>query len=181
VQVELEGDDAYVDATHGGWDVVIRFGRLVDSGLITRKLARMRGVLAASPAYLARRGTPRRPEDLREHDCVTYSMSSPPDRWTLVRKRQRVHVRVTGHLRTNLDASTVAAMLAGQGIGALPMFAIADELRGGQLQVVLPGWESPATIMHALMPPARASAAKVRAFVDFLVERFAREAFWDPA
>ena len=181
VQVELEGNDSYVDAAHGGWDVVVRFGRLVDSGLITRKLARMRGVLAASPAYLARRGTPKRPEDLREHDCVTYSVSSAPDRWSFVRKRQRVTVRVSGHLRTNLDAATVAAMLAGQGIGALPMFAIADELHSGKLQVVLPGWESPATVMHALMPPARASTAKVRAFVDFLVERFAREAFWELA
>ncbi len=181
VQVELEGGDSYVDAAHGGWDVVIRFGRLVDSGLITRKLAHMRGVLAASPAYLARRGTPRRPEDLREHDCVTYSVSTPADRWLLHRKSQRQTVRVGGHLRTNLDAATVAAMVAGQGIGSLPMFTIAGELRSGALQVVLPGWESPQTVMHALMPPARAGAAKVRAFVDFLVERFAREAFWDVA
>jgi DNA-binding transcriptional LysR family regulator len=179
VQVELDGDDAYVDAAHGGWDVVIRFGRLVDSGLITRRLAHMRGVLAAAPAYLARRGVPRRPEDLREHDCVTYSMSSPADRWTLVKKRQRVTVRVGGHLRTNHDGATVAALVAGQGIGALPMFAVADELRRGQLQIVLPGWEHPTTVMHALMPPARAGTAKVRAFVDFLVERFAREAFWE--
>jgi DNA-binding transcriptional LysR family regulator len=179
VQVELEGIDSYVDAAHGGWDVVIRFGRLVDSGLITRKLAHMRGVLAASPAYLARRGTPRRPEDLRDHDCVTYSVSNPADRWALQKKGQRVTVRVGGHLRTNLDAATVAAMVAGQGIGGLPMFAIANELRSGQLQVVLPGWESPQTVMHALMPLARAGAAKVRAFVDFLVERFAREAFWE--
>jgi DNA-binding transcriptional LysR family regulator len=179
VQVELYGQDDYVDAAHGGWDVVIRFGRLIDSGLITRKLARMRGVLVASPEYLARRGVPRRPEDLRDHDCVTYLLSSPADRWTLVRRSQRVNVRVSGHLRTNNDGATVAALVAGQGIGELPMFVVAGELRSGQLEQVLPGWEAPGMVMHALMSPARASTAKVRAFVDFLVERFAREAFWD--
>jgi DNA-binding transcriptional LysR family regulator len=181
MQVELEGMDAYVDAAHGGWDVVIRFGRLVDSGLITRKLALMRCALAASPDYLARRGTPRRPEDLKDHDCVTYTVSNPADRWTLHRRGQKLSVRVGGHLRTNLDATTVAAMVAGQGIGSLPMFTIANELRSGALQVVLPGWEAGQAIMHALMPPARAGTAKVRAFVDFLVERFAREAFWEVA
>jgi DNA-binding transcriptional LysR family regulator len=179
VQVDLEGIDTYVDAAHGGWDVVIRIGRLVDSGLITRKLAHVRGVIVASPAYLARRGEPRRPEDLREHDCITYSLSSPPDRWTLTRKSQKVALRVTGHLRTNLDGACVSALVAGHGVGMLPTFAVANELRTGQLQAVLTGWEFPPLVMHALMPPAVAGTAKVRAFVDFLVERFARESFWE--
>ncbi len=180
VQVELEGTDSYVDAAHGGYDVVIRIGRLVDSGLITRKLARVRGAIAASPAYLARRGMPRHPEDLHDHDCITYTLSSLPDRWTLERKGKKVSVRISGHLRSNNDSVIVAALHAGQGIALLPTFCIANELRSGQLQTILPGWELPSMVMHALMPPARAGTAKVRAFVDFLVERFAREAFWDP-
>jgi DNA-binding transcriptional LysR family regulator len=177
VSVELEGDDKFVDVHHGGWDVVVRVGRLVDSTLIARKLAPVRVPVIASPEYLARHGEPTRPEQLRDHECALYKLAPQPDRWTLERRGKKVSVKVGGHLTVNNDLATLNVLLAGFAIGILPEFIIADELRTGRLRVILPGWELPPLVMHALMPPARANTAKVRAFVDFLVERFASE-FW---
>jgi DNA-binding transcriptional LysR family regulator len=171
VSVELHGDDTYVDVAHGGWDVVVRVGRLRDSGLIARKLAPVRLAAVASPAYLAARGEPRRPQDLRDHECITYALSNPPDVWPLVRKGRRTSVRVRGALRTNNDAITRAALLAGAGIALLPSFVVDEDLRAGRLREVLRGWDAAVGAMYAVMPPSRVDVAKVRAFVDFLVQR----------
>lgn len=172
VQIDLEGSDHYVDVARGGYDVVIRVGRLVDSGLIVRKLTPVRVLTVASPAYLARAGTPKRPEDLKDHTCVHYSLADAPDRWSFFRKGKRVQVRVPGRLKVNSDAATRGAALADAGIGILPAFAVATELEAGTLVPVLTSYEPPPVAMHALMPPGAASTAKVRAFVEFLVERF---------
>jgi DNA-binding transcriptional LysR family regulator len=173
VQVELEGSDQLVDVARGGYDVVIRIGRMVDSGLAVRKLSPVHIVCVASPEYLARRGLPRKPEDLTQHDCVLYTLAEHPDRWTFHRKNgERFHVRVHGQLRLNSDAATRGAVLAGAGIGILPAFSAADDLHAGRLIQVLGSFEPPALDMHALMPPGGAGTAKVRAFIEFLVERF---------
>jgi DNA-binding transcriptional LysR family regulator len=174
VQVDLEGSDHYVDVARGGYDVVIRIGRLVDSGLIVRKLSPVRLVFVASPAYLERAGTPRKPEDLKDHPCVLYSLAEAPDRWPMQRKGKKLPVRVHGRLKVNSDAATRGAVLEGLGIGMLPAFCVAADLQAGTLVPVLTSFEPPPLAMHALMPPGAASTAKVRAFVEFLVARFAK-------
>jgi len=175
VQVELHGDDNYVDVAHGGWDVVVRIGQLKSSALIGRRLAAVGLSVVASPGYLAKKGTPRKPADLVEHDCITYALMNPPDVWRFVRRGKRESVRVSGHLRVNADATQLAALLADGGVAALPSYMVQDELRSGRLVQLLAGWEGGSMSMYALMPPARAPAAKVRVFMDYLVERFARE------
>src|SRR5512142_1351183 len=96
LRVELALDDRLVDAVAGGWDVVVRIAPLADSGLAVRRLAVDRRVVAASPGYLARRGTPRTPEDLRAHDCLHYTHVSRADEWRVKGPRGALSVPTAG-------------------------------------------------------------------------------------
>jgi len=167
VRVVLDATDERVDVLGGGYDVVVRVGRLADSGLRARRLGTVGLVCLASPAYLAGRGSPRHPADLAAHDCVTAGQSARPDRWAFARRSERRTVTVRGRLETNTDVVARLALLAGAGVGLLPTFMAEDDLAAGRLVALLPGWELTAAPVHALLPGGE-PPAKTRAFVDWL-------------
>jgi DNA-binding transcriptional LysR family regulator len=180
VTLELNLDDRQVDLVEEGFDVAVRIGRLQDSNLIARKIAPCRQVLCASPAYLAQRGEPERPEDLLEHSCILYSLLSAPREWRLVGPDGEQHtVPINGAIQSNNGLVNRAAALAGGGIVLLPTFYLGEQLRSGALKPVLCKFKPQELAVYAVYPERRNLMPKVRAFVDFLATTFGPEPPWE--
>lgn len=179
LKIELILNDRVIDPLEEGVDVTVRIGVLADSSLIARRLAPARLVLAAAPAYLAQHGTPKAPEDLGHHRCLTYGHMAAVQRWTLTRDGGPISVPVESRLCSNNGDVLRDAALCGNGITNLPTFLIGPDIAAGRLQVVL-GDTPPAPLgVYALYAPNRYLAAKTRLFIDFLVARFGDEPEWD--
>ena len=181
LEVELGLNDRLVDLAEEGWDLAVRIGSLVDSSLIARRIAPCRTVVAAAPSYLAAHGTPKTVAELSRHNCLGYTLSrlTGVGRWAFG-ERGEVTVEVTGNLRGNNGDALRAAAIAGQGIVYQPTFVVADDLRAGTLLALpldMPTLELGG--IYAIYLPERNPPAKVRAFIDFLVERFAGVPPWD--
>lgn len=181
LSVDLGLSDRTVDLVEEGWDVAIRIGRIEDQSLIARKIARCRMLVAASPAYLARRSSPTSISELGAHNCLGYTLSSSvgPDRWRFGLDGSII-VPVTGNLHANNGDALVAAALAGQGMIYQPTFLVGDEIRAGRLVSITldePLMELPG--VFAIYASNRRPPAKVRAFIDFLAGKFAPAPRWD--
>jgi DNA-binding transcriptional LysR family regulator len=180
VAIDLTLSDRFVDLVEEGFDVAIRIGSLPDSSLIARRLAPVRRVVCASPAYLATHGPLSRVQDLERHDCLGYSYLSTLDQWRFHGPEGEVTVRVRGHLRANNGEVLREAAIAGVGVSLAPTFIVGEDLQAGRLVRLLPGYEPlPDIAIHAVHPAGRHVSPKLRTFVDFLAERFGPEPPWD--
>jgi DNA-binding transcriptional LysR family regulator len=181
VTVELGLNDRLVDLAEEGWDLAIRIGSLDNSSLIARRIAPCRTVVCAAPSYLAARARPRTVSGLAKHNCLGYTLSSVTgvDRWAFGAKGDAT-ISVSGNLRANNGEALRTAAIAGQGLAYLPTFIVADDMRAGTLVAL--DLDQP-TIefggIYAVFLPDRHPAAKVRAFIDFIANRFAPEPPWD--
>lgn len=173
VDISVNLSDEMVDLVSAGFDVAVRIGNLADSSLVSRRLAANRRVLCAAPDYLRRRGTPRTLADLATHEClILVGARGREDVWRLADGAGREgSVRVRGRLESNMGEALRDAAVAGLGIALHSTWHVDEDLRSGRLQRVLPDY-SMSNAIHAVMPQRRLVPARVRAFVDFLVERF---------
>ena len=155
--------------------VAVRVGRLLDSSLVARKLAEVRMVVCAAPGYLARRGTPAVPADLRRHDCLVFSETLGPIEWHFQSPKGRIGIKVRGRLcANNLDA-LVSAAIGGAGIARVPSWQVSAELSAGRLEALLTYCERPAAPVHAVFQHSKVSSAKIRAFIDYLAAHWPAE------
>jgi DNA-binding transcriptional LysR family regulator len=169
LKLDLQLTNRYVDLLEEGYDLALRVGALAaDSRLVVRRLLPTRRILLASGAYLERRGSPRTPQELREHACLVLHIGGRPQRWVLARARTHVAIDVEGPLRSNNAFVLLRACGDGLGVSLLPETVVAEHLHRAELQRVLPGWVSTEEGMYAVYPSARFIPAKVRAFVEFL-------------
>lgn len=173
VTIEFGFSDRYVDLIEERWDVAIRIGRLADSGLVGRRLAPMRMVVAAAPSYLARRGPPTMVAQLIDHDCLLHVGGARQDASTWrFGTDGAVKVPVRGTMAANNGEGLVRAAVAGQGLAYGPRFIAAEALATGALEEVpldVPPMDLGA--VHALTHPTKRPSAKTRAWIDFLVGR----------
>jgi DNA-binding transcriptional LysR family regulator len=167
LQIHLDASDSLVNLVESGYDLAIRFGALADSNLIARQLAPNVRVICAAPAYLERHGRPATIDELLRHDCIVYG-DPPMDHW---RFADGSSVRVKGALSTNDGEMAHAWALAGGGLVLKSTWDVEEDIRAGQLEVVLPALRLPASPIHAVYPHRRHTAAKVRLCVDFLARR----------
>jgi len=176
LHVDLLAADRVMDLVADQIDVAIRIGRLADSALVARRIAPVRKAAIASPAYLEEHGRPGRPADLSDHQILMYNNEQwrfrVGDRWETI--------RVAARMRTNNGEMLRAAAQAGLGIAMLPSFIAAPAIEDGSVEVILRDFPLDEGALHAVMPPGRATTARVRALVDFLVARFGPEPAWDP-
>lgn len=172
--------DQVVDLVGEGYDLGIRIGILEDSSLVARRLADDRRVLCATADYLDRHGTPQRPGDLADHQClVLSSQRRRQDLWRLTDQQgQSETVQVSGRIRSNQGELLTEAVLGGLGIAQHSVWHIHEHLRSGQLRVVLPEYRLMETGIYAVMPQRRLVPPRVRAFVAFLEERLAEHPVW---
>lgn len=167
-----------VDLVEEGFDVAFRVGRVEDPALTATSLGPARVRYCASPAYLARRGTPASPEDLRAHECLAVVSEGTPVRWPFRGRKGVTLVPVSGRLRFNNFVMAHAAALGGLGIAIFPEFACADDLRRGRLVSVLDDSVMDVGAVWLVHPTARYLTARVRAFVALALERLARTPPW---
>lgn len=177
---DLDLNDRRIDLVEEGMDLALRIGHLKDSSLIARRLFEARTVVAASPHYLDTHGEPKRPEELRDHDCLAYSNLPDPDTWRWKDKDGKQHeIKVNVTLRASSGDFLATAAAHGMGIVIQPTFLASEEIRRGNLVPILTDVEWPASPAYALYPPTRHLSYRVRAFIDFLAERFAGTPQWD--
>ncbi|MEP7180711.1 MAG: LysR substrate-binding domain-containing protein [Betaproteobacteria bacterium] len=180
LRFDVELSDRAVDIVDEGIDLAIRIGGIGSQALIGRRLGAVGLVACAAPTYLARRGTPATPEDLAQHACLTYEYSPAGNLWRFDDAEGREHsVKVAGPAHSNNGRMQTALAVAGVGIAHEPDFIVGPEIRSGRLVRLLPAYRSPASSVYAVYPSRRHLSAKVRAFVDFLVLRYAGRAEWE--
>jgi DNA-binding transcriptional LysR family regulator len=179
IELDMGFTDRHVDLVEEGWDVAVRIGRLADSSLIVRRLAPIRRLAAASPADLARRGTPAGPEDLAGHDCLTHG-NMVHSEWRFIDSDGKpMQVEVRGRFHADNGDVLRALALAGQGIALLPSFFIGDDIRDGRLVPLLERFVPLDASLNAVYPHGKHLSPKVRAFVDHLAAIFGPEPYWD--
>jgi len=170
--------DRNVSLVEEGIDVAVRIGRLDDSALVARLLGEVPRVVCASPAYLRRHGTPRIPEELREHECLRFSGLTPGREWTFIRDGKEVRTAVGGRFSCNVGEPVIDAARAGAGVMMALGYQVADDLAAGRLVRVLENFETPPLPVNAVYHSPRLMAARVRVFLDLLAlrvpERLAR-------
>jgi DNA-binding transcriptional LysR family regulator len=177
IELDLDFSDRLVDVIEEGFDVVIRTGKAVDSGLKMRKLGSYSYVIVGSPAYFARRGVPETPEDLLQHACLFH-------RWSATGKLERW---VFGRDGAELDFAPPAALVAstmeplidlaelGRGVMYTPTFTVRRQLQDGTLRSVLDPFLPATGTLQALWSPTRHPAPKVTSFVDFMARTLLAE------
>jgi len=175
VQVQLQLSVNPPPLTEDSFDVCVRFGAPPDSRLVARRLAPNRRLLVAAPAYLARRGTPRVPNDLVRHQCIGIRQGEEAyGLWRLTSGRGKAAttdaVKTRGNLSTNDGEIAVHWALDGHGIVMRAEWDVARHLREGRLVLVLPQWQTPEADIHAVYPQRLQMSSRVRAFVQFMAE-----------
>ncbi|MDX1551805.1 MAG: LysR family transcriptional regulator [Marinobacter sp.] len=179
VGIDLQLNDRKVDIVEEGFDIALRIGHLKSSSLIAKRLAPVRLVLCASPAYLEQHGTPERPEDLSEHRYLRYSyldMDAGPavHKWLLGRDRDS-----TREMVSNNGDVLIEAAIAGAGIALQPTFIAGGAIREGKLKVILPAHEPEPMALYAVYAHRQLLASKVRSFIDFIDGFFGEPPYWD--
>lgn len=170
VRLELGLNDRTVDLMEEGWDVAIRIGRLSDSSLIARRPAPARLVLCASPAYLAERGTPGTPDDIRRHDCLGYTFAdvAGAKTWTFGAKGD-IRVPVSCPISANNGEVLLAAALAGRGLLYGPRFIAAAAIADGRLHEIT--LDQPCADLggvYAITHPDRRATIRASRWIDYL-------------
>lgn len=178
IAIDLVASNRYYDLIENGVDLAIRTRRVeADSSITIRRLAETRRLLAAAPAYLAKRGVPAVPADLKRHHLLLYNLADDWNTFHLRKDGQTVTLPVTGLLSCNDGQVIRRAALGGLGILAQPAYIIADDLAAGRLVRVLDDWDLPRLTMNIAFPTRAHMPAKTRLFIDFLIERFRQEGF----
>ena len=179
VRFDVSLSDRVVDLVEEGFDLAIRIGAVGSENLVARKLGETRLLPCASSAYLKAHGAPQTPEDLAQHNCFTYEYVTPRNVWRFrdAAGNER-SVRVSGNLHSNNGDLHAEAAARGAGIALEPAFIVGPEVRAGRLVPLLQDFVAAPMPIYAVYPSRKHLSAKVRLFVDFLVERYADAPDW---
>ena len=172
--VNLVLKNRYVELISEGFDMAIRIGELEDSSLRARRFCETGQRLVAAPKYLSRYGRPERIDDLNAHRLLHYSSQASGNVWKITAPSGEVRqVRSPGWLTVNDGQSLLRAAVGGLGIAYLPSFLYHQAMAEGLVEDVIPDLPREVVGIYAVYPPGRFTQPKVRAFIDFLVQRFA--------
>jgi DNA-binding transcriptional LysR family regulator len=173
LSIEIVSSNRYYDIIENGLDLAIRTRRVeADSSITIRRLGETRRLLAASPEYLARRGTPTHPNDLPEHDLILYTLADNWNEFSFTKGEDSLSIKVDGGILANDGQLICKAARDGLGILAQPTYIIQDDLGSGSLVRVLDDWDLPRLTMNIAYPSKSFVPVRTRLFINFLVERF---------
>jgi DNA-binding transcriptional LysR family regulator len=179
VDVSLDLSDRIADLANESIDCAIRVGELTDSRLVRVRLAENRRVVVASPAYLKRRGTPRDPDALADHDCLSLGDTGGQARgWSFVIDGELRSVKPHGRFDCNDGAVLHEWALAGRGLAWRSMWEVGDDLARGRLRAVLQEFAAPPNGIYALFLERRHLPLRTRLFVDHLKATFGDADYW---
>ncbi len=182
VRFDVSLSDRIVDLVEEGFDLGVRIGAPGSDNIVARKLGETRLVPCASPGYLQARGAPQAPEDLAQHNCFTYEYVTPRNLWRFrdASGNERA-VRVSGNLHSNNGDLLAEVAARGGGIVLEPAFIVGPEVRAGRLVPLLQDFVAAPMPIYAVYPSRKHLSAKVRLFVDALIERFSQAQDWRAA
>lgn len=169
IEIDLQLSEHALNLVSDNLDMAIRVGQLRDSMLTARKIGVCRRVIVASPQYLDRVGRPTTPIDLKQHNCISYTLLSTGSRWQFVDGEA---VMVAGNFRADGPNALRAAALAGIGIAANASWLFEQQLANGELEIVLPNHELAPMPVHAVLPSGGFVSARTRALLQYLVGEF---------
>lgn len=173
IELELLPTDRVIDMIEEGVDIAIRIGRLADTSFMARKIGEDKRLICASPAYLARYGTPRTPHDLARHKCIVSRERAYLNRWAFRTGSDVYEIEVTGPLGVSEGEAQLQMALQGVGIVRLTRLTVAQAVRDGKLISLFEAQSADSGVpIHAVYPHRRHLPSKVPAFVDFLIEKF---------
>lgn len=174
MRFDVDLSDRATDLVDEGFDAAVRIGAIGSQNLVGRKIGETQLVCCASPAYLARHGEPRVPEDLARHACLTYEYSALKNVWPFRNPQgDERSVKVAGPVHANYGRFLAALAVAGTAIVLEPDFVVGPEVRAGRLVPILRKFEAAPGNIYVVYPSRRNLSAKVRAFAEFLSARFA--------
>lgn len=176
IELEVDLSGRLVDLVAEGYDAALRTGPLASSSLIAHRLAELEYMVCASPGYLARRGTPERPEDVGAHDCIHWRGSRADAVWTFRRGDARIDVPIRPRLLINDVAAWREGAVRGLGMAILPVISIETELADGRLRPVLSDYQVRYGEWSLVRPPTPFEPPKLRAFIDFITESLRQRA-----
>jgi DNA-binding transcriptional LysR family regulator len=179
LHIDLTFNDRRVDLLEEDVDVAIRIGELADSTLTVRRLAPARFITCASEAYLRKAGVPLKPSDLQQHECLIYKYLPEPFLWRYEGPGGPWSVKVSGRLHANNGEALRDAAVAGHGVVRSPSFIVGPDIAAGRLVPILEAYEPASFGIYAVYPAQRYLTPKLRAFIDFLVERFGPRPPWE--
>lgn len=163
--------DRVANLVEEGIDLAVRIGPLPDSSLVAKKIGTVRRILVASPDYLARRGVPRAPADLRLHSMITFTGLMPNKEWRFLDGKKGNSVSLAPRFEINDAVASIAAAEMGDGITVALSYMVADKIRDGRLAPVLDSFTPPPVPVHLVYPQSRLISSRLRAFVDFAAPR----------
>ncbi|KPH75707.1 LysR family transcriptional regulator [Bosea vaviloviae] len=178
IQLDLGLSDRPADLLAENLDCAIRAGEIQDQSLIARRIGEMFAITCAAPSYLARHGMPNHPRDLEQgHHIVGYRMAGTGRTMPFLYANERETIEVRSRYIVSLNEGNgyVAAAVAGLGIIQAPTFMVQDHITAGALMPILANWCTAPKPLHIVYPPNRHLSNKVRVFVDWLAELFARD------
>lgn len=173
IVLDIHLDDRFVDLVEEGYDLAIRITRLEDSSMIARRLSPFSLKICAAPTFIKKHGMPERPQDLARMPCIIDTNGRWLSNWPFMRENgEMFSVPVAGPIEANSPLTTRAAAIAELGFAPLPDFIAQPALDSGQLVSVLDDWVPRGGGIFAVYPHRRYLPAKIRVFVDFLVQWF---------
>jgi DNA-binding transcriptional LysR family regulator len=179
VNVSLNLSDRVVDIVNESYDCAVRVGDLPDSSLISVRMADNRRLCVATPAYLKRAGTPKHPNDLLRHQCLTLSSDASQTRgWAFMVDGSVTHLRPSGRLDCSDGQVLHDWCVAGLGIAWRSTWEVEHEVRSGQLVTVLDDFAAPPNGIYAVFPHAKHLPLRVRLWIDFLKHTYGDAAYW---
>jgi DNA-binding transcriptional LysR family regulator len=173
IELELALDDRFVDLIGDRYDAALRISALTDSSFVARNLAPVRLHVVASPDFWRKHGRATRPEDLARVPCFRYANNPNAVMWSFTGPNgEERNVRIDGPLSVNNGSAVMPSVCAGLGATLAPDFIVWRDLKAGRLEAALEGWAAPQLTLHLLTPHGRAQPRRLRAFSDFVHERF---------
>jgi DNA-binding transcriptional LysR family regulator len=170
VSAELRLEDRMINLVEEGIDLAVRIGHLPDSSLVARHVGDMRRIIVASPAYLKSRGEPKRPEDIPAHDTIQFGAPSASAEWQFADGKGEARLGYSPRFTTNNADAAIQYAEAGGGLTRVMAYQAVDAIKSGRLKVVLAKFEPPPLPIHLIYPTSRLLSAKVRTFVDLVLE-----------
>ena len=171
IEVRLTLADRVVNLQEDHVDLAVRIGELPDSSLVAMRVGSIGRVVCGSPAYFAERGTPKRPNELSKHDCITFNGLTSPEAWIFPSEKGNISVAVHSRLIVNTAEAAIDAAIAGLGITRVLSYQVADAMRTGALVLALRDFEPPPVPVSLVHAGQGRLALKLRAILDFAAPR----------
>jgi DNA-binding transcriptional LysR family regulator len=167
---ELRLSDRIINLVEDGVDLAVRIGHLADSSLVARHVGEMRRIVVASRGYLRRRGEPDRPETIAVHETIQFGAPTAPPDWRFVEDGREIRIACKPRLLTNSADAAIQYAEQDGGLTQVLAYQASAAIKAGRLQIVLEKFEQPALPIHLVYPTSRLLSAKVRTFIDLVIE-----------